>query len=178
MTAIRQLSSPEIHAALSDLTAQLAASCNDAKPLVVIGIANGGIPFARKIAAGLGETLGREVPVGTVDITLHRDDLLSNPIPEEKPRTSLPFAIDGATIILADDVIQSGRTIRAALNEIFDLGRPDRVLLTVLADRGLRKLPIQPDFTGLSLDTTEAQKVKVSLDTENPEKDTLEILHL
>jgi pyrimidine operon attenuation protein/uracil phosphoribosyltransferase len=162
--------------ALESLTGDIAAATAKAEKLALIGIANGGIPFAQKLAAGLSKALGREVPVGRVNMTFHRDDVRANPIPAVKDRTDLPFDIEGATLVLADDVIHSGRTVRAALNEVFDLGRPARVYLAVLCDRGGRRLPVQPDFTGLVLDTDPAQKVKVNLDTENPALDTIHIL--
>ncbi|MEM8549398.1 MAG: bifunctional pyr operon transcriptional regulator/uracil phosphoribosyltransferase PyrR [Verrucomicrobiota bacterium] len=162
--------------AIGQLVTSLAEHYGSAENLVIIGIANGGIPLGERLAAGLGKTLGREIPTGSANITFHRDDIRSNPIPGVKERTDLPFPVDGATIILADDVIHTGRTVRAALNEIFDLGRPERVVLAVLCDRGHRSLPVQPDFTGLKLETAATQKVKVSLDSQNPANDTLAVI--
>ncbi|MGE9294133.1 MAG: bifunctional pyr operon transcriptional regulator/uracil phosphoribosyltransferase PyrR [Puniceicoccales bacterium] len=165
-----------ISEALERMGAEIAEAAGPVKNLALIGIANGGIPFAHKLSTALSARLGYEVPVGSVNVTFHRDDIRSNPIPSVKDRTDLPFPIEGATVVLADDVIHSGRTVRAALNEVFDLGRPAHVYLAVLCDRGGRRLPVQPDFTGLPLDTDPAQKVKVKLDTENPSLDTVEIL--
>ncbi|MEM9226392.1 MAG: bifunctional pyr operon transcriptional regulator/uracil phosphoribosyltransferase PyrR [Verrucomicrobiota bacterium] len=162
--------------AIEQLVSSLAAAHGSSQDLVVIGIANGGITLSERLAAQLSTALGREIPVGSANITFHRDDIRSNPIPGVKERTDLPFPVDGATIILVDDVIHTGRSVRAALNEIFDLGRPASVVLAVLCDRGHRSLPIQPDFTGLTLETAAAQKVKVSLDNQNPANDTLAIL--
>ncbi|MBC2594827.1 bifunctional pyr operon transcriptional regulator/uracil phosphoribosyltransferase PyrR [Ruficoccus amylovorans] len=160
----------------ADIAEALAQADGSGEKLALIGIANGGLPFCQKLATSLRKKLGCELPVGSVDMTFHRDDVMANPIPAAKSRTDLPFEIEGATLILADDVIHSGRTVRAALNEIFDLGRPKRVYLAVLCDRGGRRLPVQPDFVGLVLDTDPSQKVKVNLDTENPSLDTVEIL--
>lgn len=162
--------------ALEALSTGIAEACGAAENLALIGIANGGITFGQKLAAAVSAKLGSDVPFGSVNMTFHRDDVRSNPIPSGKDRTDLPFPIEGATLVLADDVIHSGRTVRAAMNEIFDLGRPERIYLAALCDRGGRRLPVQPDFTGLTLETDPSQKVKVKLDTENPSLDTVEIL--
>ena len=166
----------ELGKAIDDLIVSLARQYAEAEPLVVIGVANGGIVLGERLAQGLSQSLGRSIPAGSVNITFHRDDIRQNPIPGVKARTDLPFPVDGATVILADDVIHTGRSVRAALNEIFDLGRPDRVILAVLCDRGHRRLPLQPDHTGLTVQTAATQKVKVSLDRDNPAHDTLAIL--
>ncbi len=176
MNTLTKIEAGPIAEAFERLTVEIAAAVGQAQNLALIGIANGGIPFCQKLAAGLSKQLGRDIPVGSVNDTFHRDDIRSNPIPPVKNSTDLPFPIEGATLVLADDVLHSGRTVRAALNEIFDLGRPERVYLAVLCDRGGRRLPVQPDFTGLTLETIPAQKVKVKLDTENPSLDTVEIL--
>lgn len=171
------INAEQIAGAIDQIVSDIAVAVNGDERLAVIGIANGGIPFGQKLAAGLSAKLGRDVPAGNINMTFHRDDVRHNPIPGVKSRTVIPLeSIEGATIVLTDDVIHSGRTVRAALNELFDLGRPARVCLAVLCDRGLRRLPIQPDFTGMTLDTAPEQKVKVSLDTENPSNDIISVV--
>ncbi|HPB32839.1 MAG TPA: bifunctional pyr operon transcriptional regulator/uracil phosphoribosyltransferase PyrR [Candidatus Sumerlaeota bacterium] len=131
--------------------------------LVIIGIRTRGVTLANRLAALLKERLGREVPLGILDITLYRDDLSTlaeHPI--VRP-TTLPFDIDGKKIILVDDVIYTGRTIRAALDQIVDFGRPRSVRLAALVDRGWREYPIQPDFTGMKTETRANQLVQVRL---------------
>jgi pyrimidine operon attenuation protein/uracil phosphoribosyltransferase len=114
--------------------------------------------------------------LGVVDIAFHRDDIGQRPIPLTSASTDLPFAIDEATIILADDVYFSGRTARAALNEIFDQGRPAQIELAVLCERSGRRLPIVPDHVGFVLETTPEQRVEVKLDFDHPVQDTVRVL--
>lgn len=138
--------------------------------LVLVGIRTGGVPLAERIAAAIGDAEGRRPPVGAVDITLYRDDVFVGlPKPEVGP-TQLPLPIAGKTLVLVDDVLFTGRTIKAALDVVMDYGRPRAVRLAALVDRGLgpgdrghRELPIQPDHVGLSVETTRAQSVKVEL---------------
>ena len=139
--------------------------------LLLLGIANGGIIFAQRLAARLKES--RLAPgLGTIDISFHRDDIGRNPIPKEFSPTIIPHDVNGATIILVDDVLYSGRTVKAALDELFDHGRPATVELAVLFDRGGRKLPIAATYCGLTVSTTEGEKVVVHLDPRDPAKDT------
>lgn len=142
---------------------------------MILGIANGGIPFARNLAACLSEALNREIPCGQLNIMFHRDDIGSRPIPAPKLSTEFPGEVDGAVVILADDVLFSGRTVRAALNELFDSGRPEKVELAVLFDRGHHKLPIAPDYTGFSQQTDLNHTVKVFLNPEQPQQDYIKV---
>jgi pyrimidine operon attenuation protein/uracil phosphoribosyltransferase len=144
--------------------------------LAVVGIANGGVTLARKLVQLLGLRLFRSVHLGVVNIAFHRDDLGQKPIPLNSAATDLPFDVDEATVILADDVYFSGRTARAAVNELFDQGRPARVELAILSDRGHRILPIVPDYTGFTLETTPTQRVEVHLDFEYPLRDCIRVL--
>jgi pyrimidine operon attenuation protein / uracil phosphoribosyltransferase len=136
---------------------------NDGKPLYLVGVRTGGAYLAHRlcdilIAAGEGKPT-----LGAVDITLYRDDVFSGlPKPEIGP-TDLPSPIDGRTIVLVDDVLFTGRTVRAAMDVLADYGRPRAVKLAALIDRGLRELPIQPDFVGLAVQTTERESVRVML---------------
>lgn len=132
-------------------------------PLVVLlGIPSGGVPLAQRIAAAIEEFSGVQVPVGSVDVTLYRDDLREKPHRALRP-TTIPADINGATVILVDDVLYSGRTIRAALDSLRDIGRPAAVQLAVLVDRGHRQLPIRADYVGKNIPTSSAEDVTVLL---------------
>jgi pyrimidine operon attenuation protein/uracil phosphoribosyltransferase len=133
------------------------------KDLVLVGIQRGGVHLARRLAAKIKEIEGVEPPVGSLDITMYRDDLAtrkSQPVPQA---TDITFDIQGRMMVLVDDVIFTGRTIRAALNSIMDYGRPHRIQLAVLVDRGHRELPIRADFVGKNLPTSAKEKVEVML---------------
>ena len=140
--------------------------------LLLLGIANGGIVFARRLADRL-KKAGLKAGLGTIDISFHRDDISRHPIPKEFSPTVIPHDINGATIILADDVLYSGRTVKAALAELFDHGRPAGVELAVLVDRGGRRLPIAADYCGLELTADDSQKVTVRLDADQPARDLI-----
>ncbi|MDX1447971.1 MAG: bifunctional pyr operon transcriptional regulator/uracil phosphoribosyltransferase PyrR [Acidimicrobiia bacterium] len=134
-----------------------------AERVVLVGIHTRGVPLARRIAAAISDIEAIEVPVGELDIGLYRDDLSTRPTQRLAP-TSVPSDIAGRTVILVDDVLFTGRTIRAALDAISDLGRPQRIELAVLVDRGHRQLPIRPDYVGKNLPTSESQRVSVRTD--------------
>jgi len=141
--------------------------------LLLLGIANGGIVLTARLAARL-KKAGLHPGTGTIDISFHRDDIGRNPIPKEFSPTIIPHDVNGATVILVDDVLYSGRTVKAALDELFDHGRPTRVELAVLVDRGGRRLPVAADYIGLTLAATEAEKVLVSLDAAQPARDSIQ----
>jgi pyrimidine operon attenuation protein/uracil phosphoribosyltransferase len=131
--------------------------------LAVVGIRRGGVHLAERLRREIAAVTGREPPVGTLDIALYRDDLSERaPAPVVGP-TEIPFPVTGKTIALVDDVLYTGRTVRAALDELVDFGRPRRVLLAVLVDRGGRELPIAADVVGLSMAVPEAEQVEVRL---------------
>jgi pyrimidine operon attenuation protein/uracil phosphoribosyltransferase len=140
--------------------------------LLLLGIANGGIELARRLAARLKQA-GLKPGTGTIDISFHRDDIGANPIPKEHAPTVIPHDVNGATVILVDDVLHSGRTVKAALDELFDHGRPASVELAVLVDRGGRLLPVAATYTGITLVAHDDEKVKVRLDSDDPGQDTL-----
>ena len=129
--------------------------------LVLLGIPSRGVPLARRLAAAIEQVEGAPVPVGELDITLHRDDLRRNPV-RTAHRSRIPAGgIDDQVVVLVDDVLYSGRTIRAALDALFDHGRPARVQLLVLIDRGHRELPIEARFIGRTVQTTDLEIIEV-----------------
>nr|WP_044254166.1 bifunctional pyr operon transcriptional regulator/uracil phosphoribosyltransferase PyrR [Isosphaera pallida] len=136
--------------------------------LGLVGIHTRGVPLAERIAARLEARLGRAVPVGALDITLYRDDLDHAPRWPVLNGTSIPFPVEGCCIILVDDVLFTGRTLRAALNAVCDLGRPARIRLAVAVDRDHRELPVHADYVGLSLRTRRDQRVQVFIKPIDP----------
>jgi len=133
--------------------------------LAIVGIRTRGVPMARRIARLLFEITGNEVPTGALDITLYRDDLMRQPLgPQPVVRsTEIPFSIDDKRILLVDDVLFTGRTIRAALDALIDFGRPKSIQLLVMVDRGHRELPIKADYVGKNLPTSRSESVSVRL---------------
>lgn len=127
---------------------------------IVIGIQHGGVGAAARLAEELSKLRGQEVASGAIDAGMHRDDLAQRGAAPLHP-TDIPEDLDGKLVILADDVISSGRTVRAALDALSSFGRPEKVQLAVLFDRGGRELPIQPDYCGREVDVDPAEKVKV-----------------
>lgn len=130
--------------------------------VMMLGIPSGGVPLAQRIAAAVEEFAGVAVPVGSLDVTLYRDDLRDKPHRALRP-TQIPGDINGAVVILVDDVLYSGRTIRAALDSLRDVGRPQAIQLAVLVDRGHRELPIRADYVGKNIPTSKDEDVTVSL---------------
>jgi pyrimidine operon attenuation protein/uracil phosphoribosyltransferase len=170
------IGSDEIHAAIRRLSAAIAERHGATSPILLLGIANGGVELARRVAADLAQlSPSLSLRLGTVDISFHRDDIARNPIPKEFAPTHIPGDVNDATVILVDDVLFSGRTVKAALDELFDHGRPNRVELAILVDRGGRRMPFAADYCGLTLETTEEQKVVVILDPIQPELDRIRV---
>ena len=133
--------------------------------LALVGIRTRGVPLARRLARSLKEINGDDVPTGALDITLYRDDLMRHPVGPQPlvRRTEIPFSIDDRKILLVDDVLYTGRTIRSALDALIDFGRPKAIQLVVLIDRGHRELPIKADYVGKNLPTSSRQSVQVRL---------------
>ncbi|MCD6385059.1 bifunctional pyr operon transcriptional regulator/uracil phosphoribosyltransferase PyrR [Candidatus Sumerlaeota bacterium] len=148
---------------IQSLSQQLIEHFQSADELVIIGIRTRGVHLAHRFQNLLSAHFGKEIPVGTLDITLYRDDLsqlASQPIVMP---TELPFDVSGKKIILVDDVIFTGRTVRAAIDQLIDFGRPEVIRLAVIIDRGWREYPIQPDFVGKVVETLHNQIVLVHL---------------
>jgi pyrimidine operon attenuation protein / uracil phosphoribosyltransferase len=149
-------------ARLHDIARQIAAQDGGGADVVLVGIARGGVPLAQRLGVLLGQRWGHSVPVGSVDIGMHRDDLNHRAAPNIHP-TVIPCDITGRTVVLVDDVLFSGRSVRAALDALNDFGRPRRVQLAALIDRGHRELPIRADFVGQTLETARNEIVRVRL---------------
>jgi len=150
----------QIDQLLENLAGEISA-LPDEQPLALVGIRRRGDVLARRLQARLHDLDGARLPCGVLDITLYRDDfdsLAEHPIVAE---TDIPFAVSETTIVLVDDVLYTGRTVRAAIEVLLDLGRPRRILLAVLVDRGWRELPIAADFTGRTLETEPEDDVQV-----------------
>jgi pyrimidine operon attenuation protein/uracil phosphoribosyltransferase len=128
--------------------------------VVLVGIQSGGVPLAERLAGLLGGIWGQPVPSGALDVSMHRDDLDQRAAPTVHP-TVIPFDVTGKTVVLVDDVLFSGRTIRAAMDALNDFGRPQKIQLAVLVDRGHRDLPIKADFVGKNVPTSLAQQIRV-----------------
>lgn len=135
--------------------------------LVFIGIRTGGVHLARELSARLEEIEGGKVPVGEVDITLYRDDFKGHALHMPVGKTEMPFTVEKKKVVLVDDVLFTGRTIRAAMDAIMDHGRPDCIQLAVLIDRGHRELPIRADFVGRNVPTSSKEKIVVLFDADN-----------
>jgi len=177
---IRQLRDAQgLSEVLVDMEARILPLFQSWDHVVVVGIQRRGAYLAQRLAAGLsrrlGRPLGRPLEVGTLDIALYRDDVSRRRgLPIVHP-TRLPFSLDGRDILLVDDVLFTGRTVRAALNELMDYGRPRCIRFAVIVDRGCRELPIQSDVAGLALTTTRAQRVFVRIqDIDGREEITVE----
>jgi len=138
----------------------------DRERVALVGIHSRGAVMARRLRALIEELSDAPVPLGEVDITFYRDDVGSRPISDAPVVHSsrIDFPLEGTSVVLVDDVLYTGRTVRAAIDSLFDYGRPDRVQLAVLVDRGHRELPIRPDYVGKNLPTSRAQRVNVRLE--------------
>ena len=164
-----------LHRTLVRMAHEIVEKNPDTARTVLVGIRTRGVPLAQRLAAFIKEAAGQAPPVGALDITLYRDDLTTiapNPVIQG---TEIPCSIDGRTVVLLDDVLYTGRTVRAALDELIDFGRPDRIQLAVLVDRGHRELPIRADFVGKQLTTRRDEVVQVRL-TETDGEDRVLLL--
>ena len=157
------MSAPEIDRTLQRLAHEIVEKSGGTRHLALIGIRRRGVPLASRIAQAMRGIDGVDVPVGTLDITLYRDDL-SKIAPQAVLQSSdIPFAVDNMELVLVDDVLYTGRTIRAAMNGLFDLGRPKRVTLCVLIDRGHREMPIEAEYVGRTVQTSSTEIIEVRL---------------
>jgi pyrimidine operon attenuation protein/uracil phosphoribosyltransferase len=156
------LSSAALERALKRMAHEIAERDETPKDLVLVGIQRGGVLLAGRLTHLLKDILGQAIPAGALDVSMHRDDIGTNAAPNMHP-TVIPFDITGKTVVLVDDVLFSGRTTRAALDALNDFGRPQRVQLAVLIDRGHRELPIKADFVGKNVPTSLRERVNVQL---------------
>src|SRR3990170_1174978 len=149
---------------LSRLTHEILEKNKGAEDLVLVGIMSGGVPLSKFIREKVRAIEGLEVPAGYVDITLYRDDLSRAGYQPRLKRTEIPFSIDEKKVVLVDDVLFTGRTIRAAMDALIDFGRPKNIQLAVLIDRGHRELPIRADFVGRNVPTSRTETVDVAVE--------------
>jgi pyrimidine operon attenuation protein/uracil phosphoribosyltransferase len=149
--------------ALTRMAHEIVENNPDPDSLAFIGIHTHGVPLAQRLAAAVGAILKREFSVGELDISMHRDDLALRSAPPKVGPSHIDFDLSDKTIVLVDDVLFKGRTIRAAMDEISDFGRPQRIQLAVLVDRGHRELPIRPDYVGKNIPTAPSERVRVRL---------------
>ncbi|GGO91677.1 bifunctional protein PyrR [Nocardioides phosphati] len=157
------LDSQDVNRALSRISHEILERNRNAADLVLLGLPTRGVPLAQRIAEKIQAVEGTTVPVGALDVTMYRDDLKSHPTRSPHKTQVPPGGIDGKTVVLVDDVLYSGRTIRAALDALSDLGRPAVVRLAVLVDRGHRELPIRADHVGKNLPSARTERVSVRL---------------
>jgi pyrimidine operon attenuation protein/uracil phosphoribosyltransferase len=160
----RLLEAGEVHRALTRIAHEILERNKGAGRLVLVGIAARGDDLARRLASEIQRIEGVQVPVGSLDITFYRDDIGMRSEAPEVHETRIPFDITGGTVVLVDDVLFTGRTVRAALDALVDFGRPRAIQLAVLVDRGHRELPIRADYVGKNVPTRQDEDVQVRLD--------------
>lgn len=166
------LDSSGVDETITRISAEITGNFDELDKLVFVGIRTKGTQIAHRLGEKIRQTKKVEIPVGTVDTTLYRDDVSVAPRQPVLCKTEIPVEVTGRMIVLVDDVLYTGRTIRAALDALMDLGRPAAILLAVLVDRGHRELPISGDFVGQTVETEKNQSVKVRL-YENRDKDNV-----
>src|SRR5215475_9271846 len=156
------LNAPAIQRALTRIAHEIAERNEVSSDVVLVGIQRGGTPLAQRLSRLLAGIWGQPVAAGSLDVSMHRDDLDQRAAPNVQP-TIIPFDVTGKTVVLVDDVLFSGRTIRAAMDALNDFGRPKQIQLAVLVDRGHRELPIKADFVGKNVPTARDENVHVRL---------------
>lgn len=157
------MSSEDIRRTLARIAHEIIERHKSLDNLILVGMHTRGVPLARRLAAQIEHFEGIKVAVGVLDISLYRDDILSlNPKPEVK-RTDIPVSVSGKAIILVDDVLYTGRSIRAAMDALIDLGRPQSIQLAVLVDRGHRELPLRADYVGKNMPSSRLENIRVNL---------------
>lgn len=166
------LNAAAIQRALTRIAHEI-AECNERSgEVALVGIQRGGVPLAQRLGALLTGIWNHPVPAGSLDVSMHRDDLNHRAAPKVQP-TVIPFDVTGKTVVLVDDVLFSGRTIRAAMDSLNDFGRPEKIQLAVLVDRGHRELPIKADFVGKNIPTAPAEKIHVRLKEDGSEDEVI-----
>lgn len=164
------LDATAIQRALTRIAHEIAERNEQSAEVVLVGIPTGGVPLAQRLGKILAEIWKHAVPTGSLDVSMHRDDLDQRVAPKIHP-TEIPFDVDGKTVVLVDDVLFSGRTTRAALDALNDFGRPKKIQLAVLIDRGHRELPIKADFVGKNVPTAHDEKISLLLTESGAAKD-------
>ncbi|HVM59405.1 MAG TPA: bifunctional pyr operon transcriptional regulator/uracil phosphoribosyltransferase PyrR [Verrucomicrobiae bacterium] len=163
MSATVLMDGAALERALTRMAHEIVENNPEAGSLAFVGIRTHGVPLAQRLAAKVGSILKREFPVGELDINMHRDDLALRDSPPIVGPSHITFDVTDKSIVLVDDVLFTGRTIRAAMDEISDFGRPRRIQLASLVDRGHRELPIRPDYVGKNVPTAVDERVRVRL---------------
>src|SRR5262245_23989018 len=166
------LNAQAIHRVLTRIAHEIAERNDNSQVVTIVGVQRGGVHLAERLGLLLKGIWGHAVPVGRIDVSMHRDDLDNHAAPNIQP-TVVPFDLNDKTVVIVDDVLYSGRTTRAALDALNDFGRPKRVQLAVLVDRGHRELPIKADFVGKNVPTSLAEKVHVRLDEPGREDEVI-----
>ncbi|MFC1559571.1 bifunctional pyr operon transcriptional regulator/uracil phosphoribosyltransferase PyrR [Candidatus Margulisiibacteriota bacterium] len=157
------MNAAEISRALSRIATQIIEANKGAKNVVLVGVLERGAPLAERLSKLIGDIEKTKVPFGSMDVSMHRDDLAEKGKEIEVRRSELQFSVDDKVVVLVDDVIFAGRTVRAAMDSLNDYGRPSKIQLAVLVDRGGRDLPIHPDFVGKQITASKTDKVMVNL---------------
>jgi pyrimidine operon attenuation protein/uracil phosphoribosyltransferase len=169
------MDSDEIARALRRIAGEVTERNRGAEGLCLVGVRRGGVPLAYRLRVLLRELEGLDVPVGTVDINLYRDDVGTSRAAPVVGRSDIHFELDGRVVLLVDDVLYTGRTVRAAIDALMDYGRPRAVQLCALIDRGHRELPIAADYVGRTLETRADERVDVYLDSDDGSPDRAEV---
>jgi len=177
MTGRRIMAGEDVRRAVIRISHEIIEKQAGTEGLVLVGIQRRGVPLAHRVAAAIREHEGAEIPVGALDITFYRDDLSMVAQQPVVKGTAIPFDLNGRTVVLVDDVLYTGRTIRAAMDALIDFGRPQAIRLAVLVDRGHRELPIRADHVGKNVPTSREEIVKVLLEDIDGE-DAVEIERL
>ena len=157
------MSPDDIRRGLARIAHEIIERNKTTEHLVLVGMRTRGVPLAKRLAANMGDHEGLEIPVGALDISLYRDDLSTLNLQPTVQRTEIPVNIDGKSVVLVDDVLYTGRSIRAAMDALIDLGRPRSIQLVVLVDRGHRELPIRADYVGKNIPTSRDEEIQVQL---------------
>lgn len=163
----RIMNADEVNRAITRIAHEVLEKNKGAHDLVIVGIRTRGVFIAERLAVKIKEIEGEAIPVGIIDITLYRDDIKSSPSKHIVKKTEIQFSITDKKVILVDDVLYTGRSIRAAIDGLIDFGRPANIQLAVLIDRGHRELPIRADFVGKNIPTSHDESVKVMLKEED-----------
>jgi pyrimidine operon attenuation protein/uracil phosphoribosyltransferase len=169
------LSNTALNRALSRIAHEIAERNEQGNQVVIIGVQKGGVHLAKRLQAALEKIWQHDVPLGLVDVSMHRDDH-SQRLPQNIQPTSIPFDLTRKVVVLVDDVLFSGRTVRAALDALTDLGRPKAIQLAVLVDRGNRELPIKADFVGKEVPTSLEERVEVILQEDGATADAVRLI--